>query len=60
MELIKKDIIDIDMKANLSSTHAGNAVCCAAGLANLDFLTDGDFQKDFQEMVPKYQNFHQK
>ena len=49
--LSTKDIIDIDMGANLSSTHAGNAVCCAAGLANLNFLTDVDFQKDFQNRV---------
>ena len=49
--LSNKDIIDVDMKANLSSTHAGNAICCAAGLANLDYLTNDDFQRDFQERI---------
>jgi len=43
------DIIDIDAKANLSSTHAGNSLCCAAGLANLEFLTDEAFQEDFKK-----------
>ena len=49
--LSTKDIIDINPKANLSSTHAGNALCCAAGLANLNFLTNTEFQKDFQDRV---------
>jgi len=56
--LSKKEIIDIDVKANLSSTHAGNAVCCAAGLANLDFLTDKDFQKDFQQRVKLFEKLN--
>ena len=45
-------IIDLDPSANLSSTHAGNALCCAAGLANLEFLSDLEFQnkiKIFEE-----------
>ena len=49
--LSRTEIIDIDMKANLSSTHAGNAVCCAAGLANINFLTNDDFQQDFKDRV---------
>ena len=53
--LSTKEIIDIDSKANLSSTHAGNAVCCAAGLANLEFLTDESFQKDFQKRVELFE-----
>jgi 4-aminobutyrate aminotransferase / (S)-3-amino-2-methylpropionate transaminase / 5-aminovalerate transaminase len=44
-----KELIDIDLNANLSSTHGGNALCCAAALANLQFLTDEGFQRDFQE-----------
>ena len=36
--LSRKEIIDADSSANLSSTHAGNAVCCAAGVANINFL----------------------
>ena len=49
--LSTSDIIDLDPTANLSSTHAGNAVCCAAGLANIEFLTDTDFQKELAERV---------
>jgi len=44
-----KGLIDVDLDANLSSTHGGNALCCAAALANLQFLTDEGFQRDFQE-----------
>jgi acetylornithine/succinyldiaminopimelate/putrescine aminotransferase len=44
-----KELIDIDLNANLSSTHGGNALCCAAALANLQFLTDEEFQRGFQE-----------
>jgi len=44
-----KELIDIDLNANLSSTHGGNALCCAAALANLQFLTDEGFQRGFQE-----------
>jgi len=39
-----KEIIDLDPSANLSSTHAGNTLCCAAGLANLEVLTSHEFQ----------------
>ncbi len=45
----RKEIIDCDSSANLSSTHAGNTLCCAAGLANLEFLTEDSFQKDLKE-----------
>jgi acetylornithine/succinyldiaminopimelate/putrescine aminotransferase len=51
----KKDIIDIDPKANLSSTHAGNALCCAAGLANLEFLTDFSFQKQLKKTISYFE-----
>ena len=49
--LSTSEIIDLDSSANLSSTHAGNAVCCAAGLANLEFLTTPEFQINLQEKV---------
>jgi len=45
----RKEIIDVDSSTNLSSTHAGNTLCCAAGLANLEFLTDNKFQKELKE-----------
>jgi 4-aminobutyrate aminotransferase / (S)-3-amino-2-methylpropionate transaminase / 5-aminovalerate transaminase len=47
--LASKELVDIDLNANLSSTHGGNALCCAAALANLQFLTDKEFQIDFRE-----------
>lgn len=45
----RADIIDLDPTTNLSGTHAGNAICCAASLANLNFLTDAAFQQEFQK-----------
>tara|TARA_R100001129_G_scaffold138570_1_gene99802 strand:- start:3117 stop:4373 length:1257 start_codon:yes stop_codon:yes gene_type:complete len=51
----RADIIDLDPTTNLSGTHAGNAICCAAGLANLEFLTDPEFQQDFQKRVTYFE-----
>ena len=51
----RADIIDLDPTTNLSGTHAGNAICCAAGLANLEFLTDPEFQQDFQKRVAYFE-----
>tara|TARA_R110001583_G_scaffold78646_1_gene212962 strand:+ start:31015 stop:32280 length:1266 start_codon:yes stop_codon:yes gene_type:complete len=48
-------IIDLDPTANLSSTHAGNAICCAAGLANLKYLTDKKFQKKLSKSIDYFQ-----
>ena len=45
----RKDIIDIDKNANVSSTHSGNALSCAASLANIEFLTNKKFQKTFSK-----------
>jgi 4-aminobutyrate aminotransferase-like enzyme len=53
----RADIIDLDLDANLSGTHAGNAICCAASLANLEFLTDSVFQ---DELKHKIQYFEQR
>ena len=47
----KKEIIDIDSTANLNGTHAGNTLCCAAALANLEFLTDESFQNTLPAKV---------
>ena len=51
-----KEIIDLDPTANLSSTHAGNTLCCAAGLANLEFLTASSFQKKLKEKIKYFEN----
>tara|TARA_Y100000310_G_scaffold291139_1_gene318869 strand:+ start:1332 stop:2579 length:1248 start_codon:yes stop_codon:yes gene_type:complete len=56
--LSTKEIIDIDIKANLSSTHAGNSLCCAAGLANLEFLTDETFQEDFKRRARLFEKLN--
>ena len=56
--LSTKEIIDVDSSANLSSTHAGNAVCCAAGLANINFLTSDEFHEDFQERVELFERLN--
>ena len=56
--LSTSDIIDLDPTANLSSTHAGNAVCCAAGLANLKFLSGDEFHKDFRERVELFERLN--
>jgi acetylornithine/succinyldiaminopimelate/putrescine aminotransferase len=49
------EIINLDPTANLSSTHAGNAVCCAAALANLEFLTEKNFQKELSKKIKVFE-----
>jgi len=44
-----EEIIDVDLGANLSGTHAGNALGSAACLANLEVLTDEIFQSKLKE-----------
>ena len=44
------------MNTNLSSTHAGNALCCAASLANLNFLTRKTFQKKLDLRVKLFED----
>ena len=56
--LSTKDIIDLDSDVNLSGSQAGNAICCAAGLANLKFLTDESFQKDFKKRVELFERLN--
>ncbi len=56
--LSSKDIIDLDLNVNLSGSQAGNAICCAAGLANLEFLTDDKFQKDFKKRVQLFEKLN--
>ena len=52
----KKEIIDCDSSANLSSTHAGNTLCCAAALANLEFLSEETFQNELKEKCEYFEN----
>ena len=47
----RKGVIDSDLTSNLSGTNAGNAICCAAAIGNLGFLSDPYFLSDFQKRV---------
>ena len=51
--LSTKEIIDVD--TNLGSTHAGNALGCAAGVANLEFLTRSSFQEELAKKVSVFE-----
>lgn len=50
-----KEIIDLDPNANLSGTHAGNTLCCAAGLANLNFLSSKNFQSKLDRTIKYFE-----
>ena len=50
-----KELIDIDKRATVGGTHSGNAVCCAASLANINFLTEGGFQKSLAEKAKLFE-----
>jgi len=58
--LARKEIIDCDPSANLSSTHSGNALCCAAALGNLEFLTRAKFQKSLLKKIEVFEEYNQK
>lgn len=51
--LSTKEIIDVD--TNLGSTHAGNALGCAAGVANIAFLTRDTFQEELLNKVSVFE-----
>ena len=51
-----KEIIDVDLEAKVGGTHSGNALCCAAAMANIDFLTDDDFLKELKEKVKLFES----
>ena len=52
----RREIIDIDPEANVSSTHSGNALSCAAALSNIKFLTSSKFQKKFSKTVSEFES----
>jgi 4-aminobutyrate aminotransferase / (S)-3-amino-2-methylpropionate transaminase / 5-aminovalerate transaminase len=58
--LSRAEIIDIDPEANLSGSHAGNALCCAAGHANLNFLSSDSFQNNLKEKIPVFMELNQR
>ena len=47
----RAEIIDVDLDANLSGTHAGNALGSAACLANLEVLTNKNFQTELEKKI---------
>jgi 4-aminobutyrate aminotransferase/(S)-3-amino-2-methylpropionate transaminase len=55
-----KEVIDIDLGANLSGTHAGNALGSAACVANLNFLTDDRFQEELKKRSRVFEERSQK
>ena len=44
-----KEIIDVEKDTVVGGTHSGNSLCCAASLANLNFLTDETFQQKLEK-----------
>jgi acetylornithine/succinyldiaminopimelate/putrescine aminotransferase len=51
----RREIIDINKDANVSSTHSGNALSCAAATANIDYLTSENFQKKLKKKVDLFE-----
>jgi 4-aminobutyrate aminotransferase/(S)-3-amino-2-methylpropionate transaminase len=51
-----KEIIDVDFEAKVGGTHSGNALCCAAAMANIDFLTNSEFQEGLKERVKLFES----
>jgi 4-aminobutyrate aminotransferase len=45
----------IDNTTKIGGTHAGNPLCCAATIANVDFLTDPKFQESLSEKVKVFE-----
>lgn len=43
--LTRKELVESEVKTELFGTQSGNPVCCAAALANLEFLSDPTFMK---------------
>ena len=41
----------IDNITKVGGTNAGNPLCCASSIANINFLTDEVFQKDLKKKV---------
>lgn len=56
----REEIIDIDKDSNVSSTHSGNALSCAAALANIEFLVNEKFQEKFQKRVGIFESLCEK
>jgi len=51
-----EELIDVDDSVVLGSTHSGNALCCAAAIANLRFLQGREFQDELIEKSFIFEN----
>jgi 4-aminobutyrate aminotransferase/(S)-3-amino-2-methylpropionate transaminase len=51
-----KELIDISPDAKVGGTHSGNALCCAASLANINFLADKKFQQELKEKAELFES----
>jgi 4-aminobutyrate aminotransferase/(S)-3-amino-2-methylpropionate transaminase len=51
-----KRIVDVHKRATVGGTHYGNPLCCAASMANINFLVDQEFQESLQEKIPLFEN----
>ncbi len=45
----------IDGAKKIGGTHAGNPLCCAAGIANIDFLSNDSFQASLKDKVEVFE-----
>ena len=46
----------IDGAKKLGGTNAGNPLCCAAALANIEFLRNKDFQRELKRKIKVFEN----
>ena len=53
--ITKKELTENNINMALGGTHSGNPLCCAAAIANLEFLTDKKFQKKLSNNVEVFE-----
>jgi acetylornithine/succinyldiaminopimelate/putrescine aminotransferase len=53
--LSRKELFNIDPKADLHGTHSGNAVAAAAGLANIEFLSSAQEIARRKKLIPIFE-----
>ncbi len=54
--LSRTEVTEIDPFADLHGTHSGNPLSCAAALANLEFLSDVEFQDGLKKRSKLFQD----
>ncbi len=53
--LSRKEIVDFDEKADLHGTQSANPVCCAAALADIEFLSDEKRKKEREKPMELFE-----